>query len=157
MSKIVCGDKKQVTIDELESYIHREIPLTRAMHVRVTGLDEAGLTLAAPLEPNINDKGTAFAGSIATLLTLSGWALLHTLLDAERTGLRVAVTDSRLTYTRPVAGDFRAVCAHPGMDAIDSTQHALTAQGKARIALQAHLFEGDTMCATLEGTYAVLI
>ncbi|NBP95944.1 MAG: hypothetical protein EBU28_11525, partial [Gammaproteobacteria bacterium] len=34
-----------------------------------------GVTLCASLEANLNDKRTAFAGTLATLSTLSGWTM----------------------------------------------------------------------------------
>ena len=50
-----------------------DIPLTRAMGLRVESLGEGGIRMNAPLEPNVNDKGTAFGGSLAAILTLAGW------------------------------------------------------------------------------------
>ncbi len=140
---------------DLEQYLHERIPLTRAMGLRVAVLDAGGLTLSAPLEPNINDKGTAFAGSIGALLTLSGWTLLHALFDGETAGLQIAVTESVLTYSHPVRGELRAVCDHPAETAIQQVRKSLTTRGKARVSLRARLMEASMACAEFQGTYAV--
>ena len=51
------------------------IPLVREMQIEVLGEAEGRLRLRAPLAPNVNDKGSAFGGSLASLMTLAGWAL----------------------------------------------------------------------------------
>ena len=45
----------------LERALHAQIPLTRAMDVRVLGFDRNGLTLGAALIPNLNHKLTELA------------------------------------------------------------------------------------------------
>jgi thioesterase domain-containing protein len=58
---------------ELEATWHREIPLATAMQVAVEGYDGARLTIRAPLAPNRNLHGTAFAGSLFSVCALTGW------------------------------------------------------------------------------------
>ena len=45
------------------------------MGLQLDRCDETGLGLRAPLAANHNDKGTAFAGSIATLAVVTGWTV----------------------------------------------------------------------------------
>ena len=70
-------------LDDLERKLREEIPLARAMDLRVADYDGQALTLAAPLPPNINDKGCAFGGSLASLMTLAGWGLVRLQLQAR--------------------------------------------------------------------------
>ena len=56
--------------------IRGEIPLTQAMQLEVSAWDGKTLVLSVPLAANINDKGTAFAGSITALGSITGWAAL---------------------------------------------------------------------------------
>lgn len=60
---------------DVNDYLGRFVPITRAMGVRFRSFDDAGVVISAPLAPNINDKGIAFGGTLASLLFLSGWAL----------------------------------------------------------------------------------
>ena len=62
--------------EHLERYMLAHIPLVAQMRVRVASLDEKGLTLTAPLAPNINHERTAFGGSLASLMTLA-LSLIH--------------------------------------------------------------------------------
>mgnify|MGYP006388543281 CR=1 FL=1 len=75
-----------VTADELERYLHREIPLSAAIGVRVEVAGPGGVVLAAPLEPNVNHRGTAFAGSISALGMLTAWATVQLRLRADGGG-----------------------------------------------------------------------
>src|SRR5699024_9824089 len=69
----------------LETRMRNDIPLTRAIDLRVRHADADTLILAAPLAPNINDKGCAFGGSLVSLMTIAGWA--HVVLALEARGL----------------------------------------------------------------------
>lgn len=53
-----------------------EIAPPRALQIKPEHYAEGVLTLAASLEPNLNDKGPGFAGSIASLLMLSAWGTI---------------------------------------------------------------------------------
>ncbi|WP_370677334.1 YiiD C-terminal domain-containing protein [Pleomorphomonas sp. PLEO] len=71
---------------DLESYLHEQIPLSQAVGVSVRSVTDGGVTLAAPLAPNINHKSTVFGGSASPLSILAAWSTLHVrLIDA---GLR---------------------------------------------------------------------
>ena len=52
------------------------IPMVRAMQVGVGDIEPSRLQLTAPLSINLNDKGCAFGGSLVSLMTLAGWALV---------------------------------------------------------------------------------
>jgi thioesterase domain-containing protein len=59
---------------ELEDYLHVHIPLSAAMQVAVVAVDASGVTLAAPLAPNINHRDTVFGGSASAVAILAAWA-----------------------------------------------------------------------------------
>jgi thioesterase domain-containing protein len=91
---------------EFERQLLADIPLARAMQLRVAGWDGDCLRLAAPLAPNINDKGCAFGGSLASLMTLAGWGLIVLKLRAHDRRCDVYVQDSTMRYLAPVWSDF---------------------------------------------------
>lgn len=86
---------------ELEKKILRKIPMLNAMNLTFDQYDGETLQLSAPLDANINDKGTAFGGSLATLATITGWC--YTTLLAEHVGdNEVVVAESQLRYLKPL-------------------------------------------------------
>jgi len=98
------------TVPQLESYLHREIPLAAAMEIRVADLDPHHIRLTAPLAANRNPHETAFGGSLATLAVVTGWALLHVnLVDAFPTA-ELVISSHEVDYIKPVQADFSAEC-----------------------------------------------
>ena len=93
---------------ELEAYLHRNIPISRAMGVRVAAVDGEGVRLTAPIAPNMNHRRTAFGGSVSTLAILSAWMLVHARLRESGSEGRVVIQRSSLEYLHPVHGDFEA-------------------------------------------------
>ena len=78
------------------------IPLVREMRIEVLGEAGGRLRLRAPLGPNVNDKGSAFGGSLASVMILAGWALATLRLEAAGLEADVYVADSSLRYLAPL-------------------------------------------------------
>ncbi|NII12324.1 YiiD C-terminal domain-containing protein [Oleiagrimonas sp. C23AA] len=87
---------------ELERFILDSIPLSRAMQMQLAGYDGQRLTLRAPLAPNANDKGCAFGGSLASLMTLAGWSLVELKLREAGEDCDLFIGNSELRYLAPV-------------------------------------------------------
>jgi thioesterase domain-containing protein len=140
----------------LKRRLDEHIPMARHMNLRITCVDASGLRLDAPLAPNINDKGTGFAGSLATLATLAGWALA-TLLAEQALGApcEAAVFESELRYVRPVTGDFHAVCAMPSEARQKAFADALRERGRAKLELTAVVAQDGEDRVRYRGRYAV--
>ena len=86
----------------LESHILENIPLADAMNLKVRRYTGDLIEMTAPLTPNVNDKGCAFGGSMASLLTLAGWGLVELGLRAQELECDIYVGDSHLRYHEPV-------------------------------------------------------
>lgn len=114
-----------------------QMPLLGFMELDVVAFDGRALTLRAPLAPNRNDKGTAFAGAIASLSTVTGWALLTLWARAEAAGVggscQVAVYHSEMRYRHPIGADFEATAVLPDAAALARLRQGLVARGKGRV------------------------
>ncbi len=145
----------QQAMQELNERFRRQIPLTDHLGLRISAWDGDRLRMAAPLAPNRNDKGTGFAGSIASLATFAGWALL-TLAVEERCGAaQVAVYRSELRYRRPIDGDFEARCCLPDAAQMEEFWQALRDTGRGRLELNVVVVQGDEEKVRYQGAYAV--
>ena len=147
-----------ISLRALEDFMHAEIPLVAAMDVKLLRYDERGLVIAAPLEANRNYRGTAFAGSLASLVTLAGWALTH--LKVQEMGLNgeVAASQSHIDFVKPVtAGTIEAVCPMPALDAIAKLQRMLQRRGMGRWELEAQIRADDELAVAFTGKYAVTV
>ncbi len=78
------------------------IPLARQMQIEIVHAGDGRLRLRAPLAPNINDKGSAFGGSLASLMTLAGWGLATWQLARAGHPADVYVADSHVRYLAPL-------------------------------------------------------
>jgi thioesterase domain-containing protein len=143
-----------VTPREIEAFFHAKIPLTAAMGVRVESYDAQRLILAAPLDANHNHLGTAFGGSLAALLILSGYGLLWLELgDAE---FHIVVRKISLDCRRPVRDPLRAICARPPADELALFRDTFTRRGKARIELHATVEQEGEVAAQFRGLFVAL-
>ncbi len=145
----------QDTRTMLESHLDT-IPMVRAMQVAVGDIAPAHLQLTAPLSVNLNDKGCAFGGSLVSLMTLAGWALVTARLHEAGFGeTEVFVADSEVKYKAPLWDDLIAeVVAAEGEDWEDFLS-AFTQKGKARITIEARvpLAEGG-VATSMRARYA---
>ena len=132
----------------LIDYLHRHIPLCRAMQVALGGVGMQGITLTAPLSVNHNDKGGAFGGSLAALCTLSGWAAVSYLCQDAGLDADMLVSESNLRYRKPITEPtLCATAAWP--ENCELFLAELKAGGHARITVQA------TACAAGSDVTAV--
>ena len=137
----------------LEERIRARIPLTRHLGFSLERHTPGELILHAPLEPNINDKGTFFAGSQAALLALAGWAL--TTLEADRVaaGADVVAVESSLKHQAPAPFDAR-LTATAGNEALDHFRQRLHDKGRGKLPLAVTLNAPDgEVVTTYEGLY----
>ncbi|MEK6788219.1 MAG: YiiD C-terminal domain-containing protein [Pseudomonadota bacterium] len=135
--------------------LHRDIPLAAFMQLEAVAWDGHSLTLKAPLQPNINDKSTAFAGALASLVTVTGWAALM-LWSREHLGAcHVAVYESEIKYRYPVSKDFSATAVLPDPADMAATAVQIRSKGKARAHLQVAIVEEGRAAVTLTAGYAV--
>lgn len=140
-----------MTASEAEKYFHEQIPLTRAMGVRVMANDQNGFTLEAPVALNSNHLRTAFGGSINAVATLAAYGLLW--LELRKPGVHVVVAESSIRFLRPVRETIRAVCARPGPDEWRAFRADFESAGKARLQLRVKVVEAEQTAAEFEGTF----
>src|SRR5579863_10260147 len=119
---------------QFQAQLLTDIPLTRSMQLQVAHWDgDALLRLSAPLAPNINDKGCAFGGSMAGLLTLAGWGLIVLHLRVQERDCDVYVQDSSLRYLAPVWSDFFAEARLADGESWAAFDATLQQKGRARL------------------------
>ncbi len=142
---------------EFERHLLADIPLARAMQLQVRGFDGDGLTLFAPLAPNINDKGCAFGGSLVSLLTLAGWGLIVLKLGELGRACDVYVQDSAVRYLAPVWDGFAARACLVEGESWEAFAAALATRGRARLSVDCRvtLADGADAC-TLQARFVAV-
>lgn len=143
-------DVRAMLADHLDT-----IPMVRAMQVGLGDIEPARLALHAPLAANLNDKGCAFGGSLVSLMTLAGWALVTARLHAAGfSHTEVFVADNQVQYLAPLWDDLIAEAVPAGGEDVDAFLNTFAQRGKARITVEARvpLPEGG-IATTLRARY----
>jgi thioesterase domain-containing protein len=141
----------------LQETLYREIPITKHLGITVESYDDEQLTLKAPIEPNRNQKQTAFAGSLNAVVTLAGWGLLWLVMGELGLATTIVIQESVSSYLRPVTGDFSARCRKPDSTRLAHFENMLRKKGKARLELLAEIDEREKVAVSFKGRYVVLL
>lgn len=146
-----------MTSAELTRYLHEHIPVTRALGVTAEEWDGRSVRLAAPLAPNLNHRATAFGGSLSAVAILSGWALVHLALRAERIEARVVIQRTELDFEEPVDGDFTSTATLPPAIEWERFLATLRRHRRARLTVRSTLRGPSGVGGEHVGTYVAVI
>lgn len=140
---------------QLQDYLRHNIPISSAMGLTVETLSDCEISIAAPLSNNVNDKGTGFGGSIASLMTLAGWSLIHHKLDQANIQADTLIHKCHITYSKPVQAELH--CSSTlSQELWQQALIKLEKKNKARIELDIRCHSKDQLCASMTGQYVIL-
>ena len=136
-------------LSRIDLHLH-SMPPVAALAVRIGGYDGDALRLTAPLSANVNDKGCAFGGSLASLMTLAGWGLVTLQIEAAGLHADVFVADSSVRYRAPVYVDLEVIATRDAAADVDwpAFLDMLCSKGRARISIRADCTLADGTVAT---------
>ena len=115
----------------------QSMPPVAALQLHVAGFDGQCLRLQAPLAAHVNDKGCAFGGSLASLMTLAAWGVVTLRLHDAGIGAEVFVADTQLSYRAPLFADLHAEAWLADAAGWEDFTARLRERGRASIALDA--------------------
>lgn len=133
------------------------MPPVAAIQADVTRYDGVHLHVEAPLAANVNDKGSAFGGSLTSVMTYAGWCLVNLQLQLQGLEAEVYVADSAVRYRKPLLDDLHAQASVVEGESWDTFFSTLVQRGRARIQLQAAVLLPDGgVAADLSGRYVAI-
>ena len=143
-------------INELQEKLHNEIPLTKVMNIKIQTYNEKELITTAPLDININDKGTAFGGSLSTMTIISSWSLCW--LISKELGFdskNIVVIKNENSYRKPVTKDIVCFTQKPSKDEIEILKEKLQTKKSASIKINSTIIENNEICVEFQGYYVI--
>lgn len=149
---LIGGD--QMDIREFEDFLHKHIPITKAMGFRVLEFTCSNVKMSAELAQNINHNSTAFGGSINSLMTICGWALAFKNIKQIAPEAHVVIQKSNISYFKPIDEDFTAECILMDEESRVKFIKTYERHEKSRIGLKVYCFKKDNLLAEFEGYYA---
>lgn len=163
----------QRLVEELVTTWYQTIPLSQFMQIEVSAFTAAShpapndeqlnphteLSLAhaselmttAPLAPNINLHQTMFAGSIYTLMTLTGWGMVWLQQQLASVKGDIVLADAQVKYIAPVHQQPIAKVIWPALDL-----SPLARGRRVKAELTVELWCEDVLCARFCGVYVSL-
>ena len=143
-----------ITNKSLEQYLHKKIPLSEFMQVKVVRVD-SDVELQCDLAPNHNHLGTAFGGSLSALMILAAYGQLFRLIEENG---HVVLKTTSMQFLIPVDEKLRAVCKSPSENEIQSFVKTFARMKKARMTLQSQILLADGRVAcTLSGEFVAVV
>lgn len=148
-------DKDWTTPVGMTEWLHRTVPLSAAMEVRVLRLEEGSAVLTMPLAPNVNHMGTVFGGSLNALALLTAAAAVMTRLRPAGYEHLLVVSHSEYSYHRPAASDPTAQAQIPARQWA-KIQPALETGNPARLKIEAIITVENQPTGTIKAHFALL-
>lgn len=143
-------------INKLQEKLHNEIPLTKLMQINIKKYNDKELISSAPLDININDKGTAFGGSLSTMTIISSWSMCW--LISQELGFdskNIVVIKNENSYKKPVTKDIICHTNKPSKKQIELVKSKLEEKGSASIKITSSIIEDGDVCVEFEGMYVI--
>ncbi|MBV2092165.1 MAG: thioesterase domain-containing protein [Candidatus Thiodiazotropha sp. (ex Ctena orbiculata)] len=132
---------------QLEQCIREGIPIAAQMAFRVCSLSQSGITVIGGGEQNHNVHGSAFAGSLYAIGTLSAWGLVQSRLPK---GAVLVMARGEIDYRQPVIGDIVAHC-NIDRETFDSFLDDLQQRGRARLKALSIIGSDGSVAAEFSG------
>ena len=152
-----ASPKYKQLAQDLDAFLNEHLPLARAAGIEIDAYDDACLQVSAPLALNINDKGTAFGGSLYNLCVIAAWGMTD--LKAKELKLLgdIVVAKGEINYLRPLRSRLIAHAFAPDQEMLEKALHSYAARGKAVFSIQVEIRdEHQQLCVEFTGKYAVL-
>lgn len=138
---------------DLQKVWHNDIPVSKAMAIKIFQYTGRSIELTAPLARNINVHGTMFAGSIYTLATLCGWGLIQLQQREREIEGSIVLAEGSIQYLQPIIKEPRATVA---MKDVSGNFAALNQGKNAHLSLEVQVLDGEKLAAVFNGRYVIL-
>ncbi len=139
---------------ELQSTWRRDIPLAAGMAIAIESYRDGALRVHAPLDPNRNVHGTAFAGSLFSVCVLTGWGSVWLALRQAGLDGHIVVSESRIQYRKAVVQEIVCAC-RPDAAALARGLEELRTAERMSLPLVCAIEADGKRAVTFEGTYIV--
>lgn len=144
-----------MTLQDLNLYLHAQIPLSVHMGMEVLLLEPTRLQVRLPLAPNVNPHGTVFGGALAALGLATGWMLLHAAFTRADCAVRLVGKRGDCSFLAPATGTCIAEARCAELD-LAQLMTRVREQGRARQEIETIIRVGEIDVALHRGVYSAL-
>ena len=91
----------------IQKIIEKEIPIVKSMGVEFVDFQDDSCTIAVPIGPNHNHKGTVFGGSLYSVCTSACYGLMYSIqIEKSLDEYDLVIGEGSIRYQKPVHDDF---------------------------------------------------
>lgn len=141
----------------LSDFFQQHLPITDYLNMRPHGFDGDRFALAIDLQPSINDKLTAFGGSLFCACVMNCWGMVY--LQARRRGINpnMVVSHAEIDYLAPVADQLIvSECTAPADIDWPEFFAGFQQRGRAKAQLSATIHSAGREAVRFRGRYAII-
>lgn len=143
------------TQNNLQNFLENAIPAVQDLKFQLTLVTTKEVRAQAPLSENSNHMGTAFGGSLYSLLVLTAYSWLYSALNRQGFDCKIVIQTGEIQYLAPVAQTIETVCRKPQEPEWDSFLNTLSRKSRARINLKSFVNGEIDPQAVLLGAFVV--
>lgn len=124
----------------IQNIIEKEIPIVKSMGVEFVDFQDDSCTIAVPIGPNHNHKGTVFGGSLYSACTSACYGLMYNIqINKKLDDYDLVIGEGSIRYQKPVHSDFQVKAQLKLMDLSVFTDK-LEKNGFGKINITAYVF-----------------
>lgn len=141
----------------LDGFFAAHLPITDYLGMRSYDYDGNCFSLAIDLEPSLNDKLTAFGGSLYCACVMNGWGMIY--LQCRQRGINpnMVVSHAEIDYLAPVTDELIvAECHKADVDYWDKFAQSVKRSGRARASVESTIVSAGRTAVRFSGDYAVI-
>lgn len=140
----------------LDAFIAKYLPSARFMGLEMREYNGRQLTLWAPLAPNVNDKHTAFGGSLYCASVLACWGMVYMRCVDYGLDPDIVVAKAEIEYIKPVVGDILSRSLVIDENRWSHFFARYEERGRAKIDLAAEISVDGEVAVRFSGLYAIV-
>lgn len=138
--------------------LKNEIPISKSIGIHSLNISDESLSLALPILPNKNHKGTLFGGSLYSSAALASYGLFLTELNKQGfTTNNIVISDGEMKYKKPVNKDALVEASWPSISEKNDFINTLRKKGKARITIRCTISCDNIICAEFLGKFVAVL
>lgn len=143
--------------EQINRYIHEQLPSMAAMGASVESVDETALILTAPLDQNHNGHGSAFGASLYSVAMMSCFAAMYLACREHFDSPTIMIRDGQMRYRQPCDQPIiRASCRMPNIRQWEGFFAHYEKAGKTTLSLTSKILQVDDVCAYFDGLFVLV-
>ena len=152
------SDDNQLQDDarRLQNLMREQIPLCDFMQITIAELHADSIQVHAPIAPNRNLHGSAFAGSLSALTAVTGWALVTHNGQSRFGEVSVVVKKAEVEYLKPVTDEQIVIEAALEKEDLSGFFERIELKGRGSIEVQVKIQSAGETAVKLTGRYTLL-